>query len=56
MDVKIQYSWLTATHREPTANTKENKFLFIYLLCEMNCAVNYLEEGNCNCMCNNAEN
>lgn len=37
-------------------NAKENKFLFIYLLCEMNCVVNYLEEENCNCMCNKAEN
>lgn len=38
------------------ANAKENKFLFIYLLWEMNCVVNILEDENCNCMCNKAEN
>lgn len=38
------------------ADAKENTFLFVYLLWEMNCVVNFLEDENCNCMCNKAEN
>lgn len=38
------------------ANAKENKCLFFFLLWEINCVVNFLEDENCNCMPNKAEN